>query len=136
LDGRGVSGLLSVQLSSPEDSTRSLSSSLRWRSFEMCWRMKRLTWVAMTASRSFSLAGEGALSLMVHTSGGGKTSGLPSSLRTCKLLISPRQTGNSSILFFAIASTFKEVKFEILDGMDLILFLLTSRISSEVMSRI
>lgn len=135
-EGRGVSGLLSVQLSSPDDSIRMRSSSARCRCLDACWRMNFFTCVAITASRSFSFAGEGALSLIVQTSGGGKTSGLPSSFRTCKLLISPKHTGNSSILFFAIASTLSEVKFAIFCGIDLILFLLTSRISSDVISRI
>jgi hypothetical protein len=73
---------------------------------------------------------------MVQISGGGNTSGLPSSLRTCIVVRSPKHTGSSSILFFAIASTLRDVRFAILGGIDRILFLLTSRISSEVISRI
>ena len=135
-DGRGVSGLLSVQLSSLDDSIRRRSSSARCRCFEACWRMNFFTCVAMTASRSFSFEGAGALSLIVQTSSGGNVNGLPSSFITCKLLISPRHTGSSSILFFAKASTLSDVKFAIFSGIDLILFLLTSRISSDVISSI
>lgn len=98
--------------------------------------MNFFTCVAMTASRSFSLDGEGALSFIVQTSGGGKVSGLPSSFITCRLLMSPKHTGNCSILFFAKANTLSEVKFAIPSGTDLILFLLTSKISSDVISSI
>ena len=135
-EGRGVSGLLSVQLSSLDDSIRMRSSSARWRCLEACWRMNFFTWVAMTASRSFSFDGEGALSRIEQTSGGGKVRGLLSSLRTCSVFISPRDTGSSSIWFFEIASTLREVRFTIFWGIDLILFLLTSRISSEVIWKI
>lgn len=93
------------------------------------WRRYLLTWVVIRASRSLSPAGAGALSLMLHISGGGKTIGLPSSLSMWRLLISPRQTGSRSILFRWIASTFSDVRLEISSGISLILFLLTSRIS-------
>lgn len=84
----------------------------------------------MRASRSLSPDGVGTLSLMLHTSGGGKTMGLPSSFSMCRLLISPRHTGSRSILFRWIARTFSDVRFDTSSGISLILFLLTSRISN------
>lgn len=135
-EGRGVSGLLSVQLSSPDDSIFSFSISARCFSFDACCLINFLTCVAITASLSFSFAGEGTLSLILQISGGGNFSGFPSSFSTCRLLISPRHRGSSSILFFAIASTFSEVKLAIFCGMTVILFLLTSRISREGIPRI
>jgi hypothetical protein len=50
--------------------------------------------------------------------------------------MSPRHTGSSSILFFAIAKTLSDVRLAILDGIDLMRFLLTSRISNDVIWRI
>jgi len=98
--------------------------------------MNFFTCRAITLSLSFSFARDGVFSWIVRTSGGGNLMGFPSNLRTCKLPMSAKHDGSSSILFFCSAKTLSDVRFTTSFGMDLSLFLLTSRISSDVIRRI